>query len=79
MEAIVAAHPLIEIDPDVMVGKPIIRGTRITVEIILRRIADGYSVDDILADYPHIKREDVFAAVAYAADHLQKPTKGKAA
>jgi uncharacterized protein (DUF433 family) len=57
----------------VMVGKPVIRGTRLTVEIVLRRIADGYSIDDILQDYPHITREDVLSAVAYAADHLERP------
>ncbi len=74
-----AKHPKIESNPDVMVGKPVIRGTRITVEIVLRRIADGYTIDNILEDYPHITRDDVLAAVAYAAEHLERPKSGVAA
>lgn len=57
----------IEIDPAVMMGKPVIRGTRITVEFILRRLADGASERDLLEDYPHLTTEDVRAAVAYGA------------
>ena len=56
----------VEIDPEVMLGKPVIRGTRITVEIILEKIAAGCSIEEILADYPRLTREDVLAAVAYA-------------
>lgn len=56
----------IEIDPEVMLGKPVVRGTRITVEIILEKIAAGSSVEEVLADYPHLTRPDVLAAVAYA-------------
>jgi uncharacterized protein (DUF433 family) len=56
----------IEIDPDVMLGKPLIRGTRITVEIILEKIAAGFSVEDIQSDYPRLTRDDVLAAVAFA-------------
>ena len=74
-----AEHPRIEIDPDIMVGKPVIRGTRITVEVILRRFADGYSVSDVLDDYPHLKPEDVKAALAYAADAMARPSKPHAA
>ena len=61
-------HERITVDPGVMVGKPIIRGTRITVEHILRHLASGASVDDLLAGDPHLTREDVLAALAYAAD-----------
>jgi uncharacterized protein (DUF433 family) len=57
----------IEIDPAVMMGKPVIRGTRITVELILRKLAEGVSENELLEDYPHITREDVRAAVAYGA------------
>jgi uncharacterized protein (DUF433 family) len=66
--AVGTADPLerIEIDPEVMLGKPVIRGTRITVEIILEKIAAGFSVEDILSDYPRLTRDDVLAAVAYA-------------
>jgi uncharacterized protein (DUF433 family) len=54
-------------DPKVMLGKPIIRGTRITVELMVRKIADGFSIQDILEAYPHLNREQVFAALDYAA------------
>lgn len=63
-----AAHDRIAIDPQVMLGKPVIRGTRITVELILRKLSEGANENDILEAYPHLKREDVRAAVAYAAD-----------
>ena len=56
----------IAIDPRVMLGKPVVRGTRITVEILLEKIAAGRTFDDILHDYPSLIREDVLAAVAYA-------------
>lgn len=55
----------IAIDPKVMQGKPVIRGTRITVEILLEKLAAGNSIEDILADYPRLTREDVLAAMAY--------------
>ena len=60
----------IAIDPQVMLGKPVIRGTRITVEILLEKIAAGCSIDEILLDYPRLTREDVLAAVAYAREAL---------
>ena len=58
----------IEVNPDVLVGKPVIKGTRISVELILDRLADGWSMEDILASYPHLTREDVLAAIAFAAE-----------
>ncbi len=57
----------IEINPAVMMGKPVIRGTRITVELILRKLAEGASEAELLEDYPHLKPEDVRAAIAYGA------------
>ncbi len=60
----------ININPQVMLGKPVIRGTRITVEILLEKIAAGSAIDDILVDYPGLTREDVLAAVGYARDVL---------
>ena len=57
----------IDIDPTVMMGKPVIRGTRITVELILRKLAEGASEGDLLEDYPDLTTEDVRAAVAYGA------------
>lgn len=60
----------IEMNPQVMLGKPVIRGSRMTVELILRRISDGATEDDLLASYPHLTREDIRAAVAFAADEI---------
>jgi uncharacterized protein (DUF433 family) len=60
----------IEIRSDVMMGKPVIRGTRIPVELLLRRISEGASEEDLLASYPHLDRADIRAAVAYAADEI---------
>ncbi len=54
-------------DTKVMLGKPVIKGTRITVELIIRKIADGFSVQDILTGYPHLTEEQVLAALDYAA------------
>src|SRR5216684_1720857 len=57
----------IEINPAIMMGKPVIRGTRITVELILRKLAEGASEGELLQDYPHLTTEDIRAAVAYGA------------
>jgi len=57
----------IDIDPAIMMGKPVIRGTRITVEMILRKLAEGASEVELLQDYPHLTTEDIRAAVAYGA------------
>lgn len=61
-------HPRISVDPNVMFGKPVIRGTRIPVELILRKLGGGMSSDAIMADHPRLKREDILAAQTYAAD-----------
>ncbi len=58
----------IVLDPQVLAGKPIIRGTRISVEFVLSLLVDGWSEADILANYPGITREDVIACLAYARD-----------
>jgi uncharacterized protein (DUF433 family) len=60
----------IEINPKVMLGKPVIRGTRVTVELILRKLSDGATEADLLDAYPRLAREDIQAAIAYAADTL---------
>ncbi|MEB2835845.1 MAG: DUF433 domain-containing protein [Desulfurococcales archaeon] len=66
----------IVVDPRIMGGKPvirgIIRGTRIPVYFILELIANGWTIDDILKEYPHLTREDVLAAVRYAARVLRE-------
>ncbi|MFW6012285.1 MAG: DUF433 domain-containing protein [bacterium] len=56
----------IRVDPEVMLGKPVIRGTRITVEILLEKLASGAPIEDVLTDYPDLEREDVLAALVYA-------------
>jgi len=60
----------IEINPHIMLGKPVIRGTRITVELILRKIAEGADEASLLAAYPTLTKADIAAAVTYAADFL---------
>ncbi len=63
-------HERIEINPEVMVGKPVIRGTRIPVDMILRKLGAGLTVDEILSDHPHLTLEDIRAAQAFAADYI---------
>jgi uncharacterized protein (DUF433 family) len=58
----------IEIDPKVMMGKPVIRGTRIPVELLLRKLAEGATEADLFDAYPRLTREDIQAAIGYAAD-----------
>ena len=58
----------IAIDPEIMTGKPVIKGTRITVEQILRRVQQGNTVDDIIKAYPHLTKGDIRAAIEYAAE-----------
>jgi uncharacterized protein (DUF433 family) len=58
------------IDPEVMVGKPVIRGTRIPVELIVRMLAQGIPESDILHEYPRLQPEDIRAALTYAAQVL---------
>lgn len=64
----------ITVDPTIMMGKPVISGTRITVEAILDKFAAGETLDQLLAAYPRLNREAVFAAFAYAADVLRSDT-----
>jgi uncharacterized protein (DUF433 family) len=63
-------HPRIEINPAIMFGKPVIKGTRVTVERILRKLASGRTVDEILVDHPHLTADDIYAAADFAADYL---------
>ena len=62
----------IKSDPKVMYGKPVIAGTRITVEHILRCLAAGETPAEIIADYPPLTLDDIRAAQAFAADHLAR-------
>jgi uncharacterized protein (DUF433 family) len=61
-------HPRIEIDPEIMGGKPIIRGTRMTVKLVLREGARGANAAEIADQFPRLAPEDVAAALAFAAD-----------
>ena len=56
----------IEINPKILVGKPIIRGTRIPVELIVKLVAQGWEVKEILKEYPSLVKEDIHAALFYA-------------
>lgn len=58
----------IVVDPDVMVGKPIIKGTRIPVDLILKLLAQGENINEILEDYPHLTVDDIKAALEYGAE-----------
>ncbi|HWZ68861.1 MAG TPA: DUF433 domain-containing protein [Stellaceae bacterium] len=64
------AHERIEINPGIMGGKPVIRGTRIPVELILRKLGAGMASEEILADHPRLTIDDIRAAQAFAADYL---------
>ncbi len=61
----------IEINPKIMLGKPVIKGTRITVEAILEELAAGKTTNDLLAAFPKLDKESVWAALAFAADSLR--------
>lgn len=63
-------HDRIQMNPDIMFGKAVIKNTRITVEQIMRKLAGGMTVEEIIADHPHLTREDILAAYEFAADYL---------
>ncbi len=65
-----ATHPRIVLDPGVLAGKPVIRGTRLAVEFIIGLLADGWGEAEILANYPGIVHDDILACLAYARDAL---------
>jgi len=62
---------LIHCDPSIMMGKPVIRGTRVTVELILEKLAAGEQIEQILAAHPRLNREAIRAALAFAARALR--------
>jgi uncharacterized protein (DUF433 family) len=63
-------HDHIVLDPAILAGKPVIRGTRLSVEFVIGLMADGWSERDILANYPGLSREDIAACLNYARDLL---------
>ena len=64
----------VEINPAVMQGKPVIRGTRVPVELLLRKLAEGATVADLLDSYPRLSADDIRAALDYAADTIAHET-----
>ena len=61
-------------DPKVMVGKPIIKGTRITVELILEKLSEGESVSQILESHPQLTKKSIYACLSYAQDSIKNET-----
>jgi uncharacterized protein (DUF433 family) len=66
-----ADDPRIVIDPSVLVGKPVVKGTRLSVEFVIGLLAEGWSESDILSSYPGLTREDIAACLQYARDILE--------
>jgi uncharacterized protein (DUF433 family) len=64
----------IEVNRDIMDGKPVIRGTRVSVELVLRKLGAGMPPEAILADHPRLTHDDIRAAQAFAADYLADET-----
>ena len=62
----------IVIDPKILVGKPVIRGTRIAVEFVIDLLAEGWSHEQILSNYPHLKPEDITACLRYAGSIMKQ-------
>jgi len=62
----------ITVDPKVLVGKPVIKGTRLAVEFIIELLAAGWTFEEILKNYPQLKREDITAALKYATEVLKE-------
>ncbi len=66
-----AYNGLIEVNPKVMMGKPVIKGTRLTVELILSSLAAGETFENLLKAHPRLTKEGIYAALAFAADSLK--------
>ena len=58
----------IEFNPNKMLGKPVVKGTRVSVELILRKLSEGAKMDELLLIYPSLSKEDIFACLSYASD-----------
>jgi uncharacterized protein (DUF433 family) len=72
-------NKLIQSDPAIMMGKPVIAGTRITVEFTLEKLAAGETIEQIRAAHPRLTKKAVLAALAYAAEVMRNPPPEKAA
>ncbi|HEY4761319.1 MAG TPA: DUF433 domain-containing protein [Thermoguttaceae bacterium] len=62
----------ITVDPAVLLGKPVIKGTRLAVDFIVGLLAQGWTEEEVLRNYPGIQREDILACLAYAQERLQE-------
>lgn len=71
MGLLLDSQPRITLNPDILAGKPIIRGTRLSVEFIIDLLAQGWSTDDIIRNYPGISFEDIQACLSYASATLK--------
>jgi uncharacterized protein (DUF433 family) len=71
MEAPMSWRERIELDPAVLVGKPVVRGTRLAVELVLELVASGVPEQEILSSYPRLTHDDILACVAYAAETIK--------
>ncbi len=60
------------VNPKIVAGKPVIKGTRITVELVLHLLAQGQTVEEIAANYPHLNKQDILAAIEYARGVLEE-------
>jgi uncharacterized protein (DUF433 family) len=67
----ISSYQHIEINPKVMMGKPVIKGTRITVEQILENLSESNSIDDVLLAHPHLTKDQVHAALSFAAQSIR--------
>lgn len=61
----------ITVDPQILAGKPVIKGTRIAVEFIVELLADGWTYETVLVNYPQLNKEDILAALSYASEVLK--------
>ena len=64
----------IHADPAILAGKPVVRGTRLAVDFLLELLAVGWSEDEILANYPQLRGDDLRAVLAYACEHVREDT-----
>jgi len=69
--------PRIESSPNILHGKPVIAGTRMSVEVVLEKLASGYTFDDLLYSFPLLSQEDIYATLAYAAQRTKTPEGNK--
>ena len=62
----------IVVNPDILLGKPVIKGTRISVELILKKLSEGMLIEELLGAYPNLSRENIFAALSYSAEVISR-------